>query len=112
MTATSAGAELRAQLFFDRSDNARGKLGDLRVGQRRVAALEDHTHHQRIFSRRYILTAKQVARFDETLDLSLFVEPGDAGASRITLAVEGVQFHPESIMTTEGKKLLMNFLKL
>ena len=28
------------------------------------------------------------------------------------LAVEGVQFHPESIMTTEGKKLLGNFLEL
>jgi len=28
------------------------------------------------------------------------------------LKVEGVQFHPESIMTTEGKKLLGNFLKL
>ena len=28
------------------------------------------------------------------------------------LKVEGVQFHPESIMTTEGKKLLANFLKL
>ena len=24
----------------------------------------------------------------------------------------GVQFHPESIMTTDGKKLLANFLKL
>ena len=28
------------------------------------------------------------------------------------LRVEGVQFHPESIMTTEGKKLLSNFLEL
>jgi anthranilate/para-aminobenzoate synthase component II len=28
------------------------------------------------------------------------------------LKVEGVQFHPESIMTTEGKKLLANFLAL
>ncbi|MFN0112643.1 MAG: anthranilate synthase component II [Blastocatellia bacterium] len=28
------------------------------------------------------------------------------------LTCEGVQFHPESIMTTEGKKLLANFLKL
>ena len=27
-------------------------------------------------------------------------------------AVEGVQFHPESILTTEGKRLLANFLKL
>jgi para-aminobenzoate synthetase component 2 len=27
------------------------------------------------------------------------------------LAVEGVQFHPESILTTEGKRLLKNFLE-
>ncbi|HEV2913293.1 MAG TPA: aminodeoxychorismate/anthranilate synthase component II [Pyrinomonadaceae bacterium] len=27
------------------------------------------------------------------------------------LKVEGVQFHPESILTTEGKRLLSNFLK-
>jgi para-aminobenzoate synthetase component II len=28
------------------------------------------------------------------------------------LKIEGVQFHPESILTTEGKKLLANFLGL
>jgi anthranilate synthase/aminodeoxychorismate synthase-like glutamine amidotransferase len=28
------------------------------------------------------------------------------------MKVEGVQFHPESIMTSAGKKLLANFLKL
>ncbi len=28
------------------------------------------------------------------------------------LMIEGVQFHPESIMTTEGKKLLANFLRM
>jgi len=28
------------------------------------------------------------------------------------MTIEGVQFHPESIMTTQGMKLLANFLKL
>ena len=34
------------------------------------------------------------------------------GLRHRTLKIEGVQFHPESIMTTEGKKLLANFLEL
>jgi anthranilate synthase/aminodeoxychorismate synthase-like glutamine amidotransferase len=32
------------------------------------------------------------------------------GVRHKTLAVEGVQFHPESILSDEGKKLLKNFL--
>jgi anthranilate synthase/aminodeoxychorismate synthase-like glutamine amidotransferase len=34
------------------------------------------------------------------------------GLRHRTMKIEGVQFHPESILTTEGKKLLANFLKL
>ena len=34
------------------------------------------------------------------------------GLRHRTMRIEGVQFHPESIMTTEGKKLLSNFLKV
>ncbi len=34
------------------------------------------------------------------------------GMRHKTLGVEGVQFHPESILTTAGKDLLRNFLKL
>jgi len=34
------------------------------------------------------------------------------GVRHRTLAVEGVQFHPESFLTVEGPKLLANFLAL
>jgi 4-amino-4-deoxychorismate synthase (2-amino-4-deoxychorismate-forming) component II len=34
------------------------------------------------------------------------------GVRHRDLKVEGVQFHPESILTTDGKRLLENFLKL
>ena len=34
------------------------------------------------------------------------------GLRHKTLKVEGVQFHPESILTSEGKKLLQNFLDI
>lgn len=34
------------------------------------------------------------------------------GMRHRTLGIEGVQFHPESILTTVGKDLLRNFLKL
>jgi anthranilate synthase component 2 len=34
------------------------------------------------------------------------------GVAHKTLPVWGVQFHPESILTKEGKNILANFLKL
>ncbi len=34
------------------------------------------------------------------------------GLRHKTFKIEGVQFHPESILTSEGKKLLQNFLDL
>ena len=36
----------------------------------------------------------------------------DMGLRHREHAIEGVQFHPESILTGQGKKLLENFLKL
>jgi para-aminobenzoate synthetase component II len=53
----------------------------------------------------------------ETLPASLEVsattpEGVIMGLRHRELKVEGVQFHPESILTSEGKRLLANFLKL
>ena len=34
------------------------------------------------------------------------------GIRHRTMLIEGIQFHPESIMTSDGKKMLRNFLKI
>ena len=34
------------------------------------------------------------------------------GVRHRELPAEGVQFHPESVLTAEGKKLLANFLEM
>tara|TARA_R110000868_G_scaffold69261_1_gene204164 strand:+ start:42285 stop:42866 length:582 start_codon:yes stop_codon:yes gene_type:complete len=52
----------------------------------------------------------------DCLDVTAWTENEDGSREEIMgvrhkdLAIEGVQFHPESIMTPEGKTLLQNFL--
>jgi para-aminobenzoate synthetase component II len=47
----------------------------------------------------------------DCLEVSAWTEEGEIMAIRHkTLPVEGVQFHPESILTTAGKQLLRNFI--
>ncbi len=47
------------------------------------------------------------------LEISAWTEDGIImGVRHKQFSVEGVQFHPESILTTVGKDLLRNFLKL
>ena len=49
----------------------------------------------------------------ECLEVSAWTADGEImGLRHRALAVEGVQFHPESILTLEGKRLLANFLAL
>ena len=45
------------------------------------------------------------------LEVSAWTDEGEImGVRHRHVAVEGVQFHPESILTLEGKRLLGNFL--
>lgn len=47
----------------------------------------------------------------DCLEISAWTEEGEIMAIRHkSLPVEGVQFHPESILTTPGKQLLRNFI--
>jgi anthranilate synthase component 2 len=51
------------------------------------------------------------ATLPAVLERTAWTDEGEIMAVRHrTLAVEGVQFHPESILTLEGKRLLANFL--
>lgn len=56
-----------------------------------------------------------LAGFDLPPELEVSATSEDGviqGVRHTSLPVYGVQFHPESIMTIEGKKLLANFLEL
>ena len=49
----------------------------------------------------------------EVLEITAWTEDGEImGVRHKTLAVEGVQFHPESILSEHGHKLLKNFLEV
>jgi len=48
----------------------------------------------------------------DCLEITAWTEDGEImGVKHKTLAIEGVQFHPESILTEHGHALLDNFLK-
>ena len=48
----------------------------------------------------------------DCLEITAWTDDGEImGVRHTTLAVEGVQFHPESILTEHGHAMLANFLK-
>ncbi len=60
---------------------------------------------------RYHSLVIEESSLPDVLEITARTEDGEImGVRHRTLAVEGVQFHPESIMTGEGKRLLGNFL--
>jgi para-aminobenzoate synthetase component 2 len=70
--------------------------------------LEDHFR-----AGRYHSLVVEKASLPACLEISAFT-PDDIimGLRHREMKVEGVQFHPESILTDSGKQLLANFLKL
>jgi anthranilate synthase/aminodeoxychorismate synthase-like glutamine amidotransferase len=60
---------------------------------------------------RYHSLVIEPASCPATLEVTARTEDGEImGVRHRELSVEGVQFHPESILTREGKRLLANFL--
>jgi len=70
--------------------------------------LDDHfqagRYHSLIVERESLPSCLEISAFTEVNIIM--------GLRHKEMNVEGVQFHPESILTTQGKALLSNFLKL
>ena len=61
---------------------------------------------------RYHSLAIARASCPEVLEVTAWTEDGEImGVHHKTLAIEGVQFHPESILTEHGHAMLRNFLE-
>ena len=61
---------------------------------------------------RYHSLAIERATCPDVLEVTAWTEDGEImGVRHKTLAIEGVQFHPESILTEHGHAMLRNFLE-
>jgi len=76
-------------------------------GKTIFAGLNDHFQAGRYHS---LIVEKQ--SLPDCLEISAYSDDIIMGLRHRELKVEGVQFHPESILTPDGKQLLANFLKL
>ena len=62
---------------------------------------------------RYHSLAVSEQQLPDELAVSAYTSDGEImGVRHRTLPTEGVQFHPESVLTPEGDRLLRNFLDL
>ncbi len=86
-----------------------GKTSPIRHDQKGVLRglpnpLEATRYHSLVVERRSLPDCLEVSA--ESLDDNEIM-----GVRHRTLPIEGVQFHPESILTTEGHRLIENFLE-
>lgn len=62
---------------------------------------------------RYHSLSAERRTLPEVLEVSAETEQGEImGVRHRTWAVEGVQFHPESVLTPEGERLMINFMRM
>ena len=62
---------------------------------------------------RYHSLCAEHSSLPDVLELTAETEQGEImGVRHKTLPLEGVQFHPESVLTPEGNRLMANFLRL
>jgi anthranilate synthase component 2 len=67
---------------------------------------------QKFTVNRYHSLAIERATCPEVLEITAWTDDGEImGVRHKTLAIEGVQFHPESILTEHGHAMLKNFLE-
>lgn len=85
-----------------------GKLSEIHTDQRGVfAGLPEH-----FAVTRYHSLAIERVTLPECLEISAWTDDGEImGVRHRELAVEGVQFHPESILSEHGHAMLKNFLE-
>jgi anthranilate synthase/aminodeoxychorismate synthase-like glutamine amidotransferase len=84
-----------------------GKLSNVSHDERGLF----HGLPQRFQATRYHSLVIEEASLPSELEISARTDDGEImGVRHRTLPIEGVQFHPESIMTGEGKALLANYL--
>ena len=68
--------------------------------------------HEPLTATRYHSLVIERESLPADLEVTAWTDDGEImGVRHRTLAVEGVQFHPESILTEQGHELLGNFLK-
>ena len=68
--------------------------------------------HEPLTATRYHSLVIERESLPAELEVTAWTDDGEImGVRHRTLAVEGVQFHPESILTEQGHELLGNFLK-
>ena len=61
---------------------------------------------------RYHSLIAEPATFPDALEVTARTPEGEImGVRHRTLPIEGVQFHPESVLTPEGPRIMANFLK-